>query len=68
MDSNKFIPSGYYYHDSWRPLNGTVMLQFNNSSAITECLKGKIVHMFGDSTARQWFEYLHAFVPGKNID
>ncbi|KAI4903054.1 hypothetical protein NFI96_033407, partial [Prochilodus magdalenae] len=63
MESNKFIPSGYYYQDSWRPLGGTVMLQFNDSSAITECLKGKIVHMFGDSTVRQWFEYLHAFVP-----
>ncbi|KAI4903057.1 hypothetical protein NFI96_033411 [Prochilodus magdalenae] len=63
MESNKFIPSGYYYHNSWRPLGGTVMLQFNDSSAITECLKGKIVHMFGDSTVRQWFEYLNAFVP-----
>uniref|UniRef100_A0A8B9R406 Neurexophilin and PC-esterase domain family, member 3 n=2 Tax=Astyanax mexicanus TaxID=7994 RepID=A0A8B9R406_ASTMX len=61
--SNKFAPAGYYYQDTWRPLSGVVMRQFNDSSAITQCLKGKIIYMFGDSTVRQWFEYLNAFVP-----
>lgn len=42
------------------------MHQFNNKSAITQCLKGKMIYMFGDSTVRQWFEYLTAFVPGKD--
>ncbi|XP_076857624.1 NXPE family member 3 [Brachyhypopomus gauderio] len=61
--SNTFTPAGYYYHDSWRPLTGLTKNQFNDSSAITQCLKGKIVYMFGDSTVRQWFEYFNAFVP-----
>ncbi|MCJ8732376.1 hypothetical protein PDJAM_G00210770 [Pangasius djambal] len=55
--------AGYYFHDTWRPLNGAVIQKFNDSSAITHCLKGKIVYMLGDSTVRQWFEYLTALVP-----
>uniref|UniRef100_A0A3B4FDF0 Neurexophilin and PC-esterase domain family, member 3 n=1 Tax=Pundamilia nyererei TaxID=303518 RepID=A0A3B4FDF0_9CICH len=56
-------PSGYYYQDVWRALGGTTVHQFNTSSAITRCLKGKLVHMYGDSTMRQWFEYLNAALP-----
>uniref|UniRef100_A0A8D2LT38 Neurexophilin and PC-esterase domain family member 3 n=1 Tax=Varanus komodoensis TaxID=61221 RepID=A0A8D2LT38_VARKO len=40
---------------------------FNKSSDITECLQGKLIHLFGDSTIRQWFEYLTAFVPGQHF-
>lgn len=39
--------------------------QFNDSSAVTQCLKDKVINMYGDSTARQWFEYLITFVPGE---
>ncbi|CAI5660870.1 unnamed protein product [Oreochromis niloticus] len=56
-------PSGYYYQGVWRALGGTTVHQFNTSSAITQCLKGKVVHMYGDSTMRQWFEYLNAALP-----
>ncbi|XP_071775808.1 NXPE family member 3 isoform X2 [Centroberyx gerrardi] len=59
----KLTPSGYYYEGSWRPLGGATMRQFNDSSAITQCLRGKVINMYGDSTVRQWFEYLNAFVP-----
>ncbi|KAM7380367.1 hypothetical protein PAMP_003669 [Pampus punctatissimus] len=59
----KLAPSGYYYKDSWRPLGGVTMRQFNESSAIIQCLKNKVIYMYGDSTIRQWFEYLVAFVP-----
>ncbi|XP_020504420.1 NXPE family member 3 [Labrus bergylta] len=62
-DPTKFAPSGFYYADSWRPLGGTSVRRFNDSSAITQCLKNKVVNMYGDSTARQWFEYLTEFVP-----
>lgn len=61
-----YTAAGYYYHDAWRPLNGAVMREFPDSAAITQCLRGKILYMFGDSTVRQWFEYLTAFVPGKS--
>ncbi|XP_051762261.1 NXPE family member 3 [Ctenopharyngodon idella] len=59
----KFTPSGYYYQGSWRPLSGVVMRQFNGSSVITQCLRGKMLYMYGDSTVRQWYEYLIAHVP-----
>ncbi|XP_029016258.1 NXPE family member 3-like [Betta splendens] len=55
-------PSGYYYQGVWRALGSTV-LQFNTSSAMSECLKEKVVHLYGDSTIRQWFEHLIAAMP-----
>ncbi|XP_065807404.1 NXPE family member 3-like isoform X1 [Labrus bergylta] len=61
--SGKSGLSGYYYQGVWRSLGGTKVHQFNNSSAISQCLKGKVVHMYGDSTVRQWFEYFDASLP-----
>uniref|UniRef100_H2M1L1 NXPE C-terminal domain-containing protein n=1 Tax=Oryzias latipes TaxID=8090 RepID=H2M1L1_ORYLA len=62
-------PSGYYYHGAWRPLDGTKVHQFNSSSAVSQCLRGKGLYLFGDSTIRQWFEYFLASFPGlKNFD
>ncbi|XP_068573132.1 NXPE family member 3-like isoform X2 [Cebidichthys violaceus] len=55
-------PSGYYYQGVWRALGGTTVREFNES-AISQCLKGKAVHMNGDSTVRQWFEFLNAALP-----
>lgn len=60
-------PSGYYFKDSWRPLGGTVVHDFNESAAITQCLRNKVINMYGDSTVRQWFEYLIASVPGERL-
>lgn len=40
------------------------MRHFNDPDNVTECLQRKMVYLFGDSTIRQWFEYLTAFVPG----
>lgn len=57
------FPSGYFYRNQWRPRKFK-MRQFNYPNNITECLKKKVVYLFGDSTIRQWFEYLTAFVPG----
>uniref|UniRef100_A0A3P8U4Z2 Neurexophilin and PC-esterase domain family member 3 n=1 Tax=Amphiprion percula TaxID=161767 RepID=A0A3P8U4Z2_AMPPE len=55
--------SGYYYKDEWQTLSGTKVQQFNTPSAITQCLKGKVVHLYGDSTIRQWFEYFNGALP-----
>ncbi|XP_037542118.1 NXPE family member 3, partial [Nematolebias whitei] len=59
----QFAPSGFYYEDSWRPLGGVLMRHFNESFAIAQCLRNKVINMYGDSTVRQWFEYLIAAVP-----
>ncbi|XP_027721682.1 NXPE family member 3 [Vombatus ursinus] len=56
------FPSGYYYKNQWRPRKFK-MHQFNEPDNITECLQGKMVYLFGDSTIRQWFDYLITFVP-----
>ncbi|KAM8908092.1 NXPE family member 3-like [Spinachia spinachia] len=61
--SGTSAPSGYYYQGVWRALVGNTLSQFE-SSAITQCLKGKVIHMYGDSTIRQWFEFLNAALPG----
>ncbi|KAM9334511.1 NXPE family member 3-like [Symphorus nematophorus] len=55
--------SGYYYEGVWRALDGTPVRQFHSSSAISQCLRGKVVHLYGDSTIRQWFEHLSATFP-----
>ncbi|XP_054620000.1 NXPE family member 3-like [Dunckerocampus dactyliophorus] len=65
-DAVNLMTSGYYYEDSWRPLGAVAMRQFS-SSAITQCLTNKEVHMYGDSTIRQWFEYLMNVLPGLKI-
>ncbi|CAJ0965425.1 unnamed protein product [Ranitomeya imitator] len=36
---------------------------FPTPSNVTSCLKGKVIYMLGDSTLRQWWEYLVNFVP-----
>ncbi|XP_044198791.1 NXPE family member 3-like [Thunnus albacares] len=56
-------PVGYYYQGAWRALSGTTVRQFNTPSVINQCLKGKVVHLYGDSTIRQWFEHLNTVLP-----
>ncbi|KAM4749207.1 NXPE family member 3-like [Rhinophrynus dorsalis] len=61
-------PSGYYYNDSWTSLMCSAQ-HFPKPSDASACLRGKDIHMFGDSTLRQWFEYLERFIPTlKRID
>ncbi|XP_035986600.1 NXPE family member 3 [Fundulus heteroclitus] len=54
--------TGYYYQGAWQALDGTAVQQFN-STAISQCLKGKTVYIYGDSTVRQWYEYLTKALP-----
>lgn len=61
--SVKSGPSGYYYQGVWQAIIGTSVQQFNTSSDISQCLKGKKVHLYGDSPIRQWFEHLNAALP-----
>ncbi|PWA14640.1 hypothetical protein CCH79_00014332 [Gambusia affinis] len=63
----KTNPAGYYYQGAWQALDGTTVRQFNNASARTQCLKGKVVHLYGDSTVRQFFEFLTENTPGRRV-
>ncbi|XP_077411354.1 NXPE family member 3-like isoform X1 [Vanacampus margaritifer] len=62
-DPVKLATSGYYYQDIWRPLGGVTERQVDGLS-ITQCLANKLVYLYGDSTMRQWFEYLVTVLPG----
>ncbi|XP_060689129.1 NXPE family member 3-like isoform X1 [Hemiscyllium ocellatum] len=59
-------PSGFYYQDKWMPTTCNIC-RFETPAKIEECLHRKIVYLFGDSTMRQWFEYLTQFVPDIKI-
>ncbi|XP_053319855.1 NXPE family member 3-like [Spea bombifrons] len=60
--------SGYYYNDNWASLTCQGQ-HFPHPSNASDCLRGKNIYMFGDSTLRQWFEYLERFIPSlKRID
>uniref|UniRef100_A0A8C5ZGU9 Neurexophilin and PC-esterase domain family member 3 n=1 Tax=Marmota marmota marmota TaxID=9994 RepID=A0A8C5ZGU9_MARMA len=61
-EGSETFPSGYYYKDQWKPRRFK-MRHFNDPDNITECLQRKMVYLFGDSTIRQWFDYLTTFVP-----
>ncbi|XP_077472779.1 NXPE family member 3 [Stigmatopora argus] len=62
----KLATSGYYYRGSWSPLDGLAMRHFDRPSAVTRCLTNKRINMYGDSTMRQWFEYLLTMLPEIN--
>ncbi|XP_059822180.1 NXPE family member 3-like [Hypanus sabinus] len=60
-------PTGFYFQDLWSSTSCNIR-HFKTPASILNCLRGKRVHMFGDSTMRQWFQFMIEFVPGlKNV-
>nr|DBA22280.1 TPA: hypothetical protein GDO54_013319 [Pyxicephalus adspersus] len=53
------FPSGYFLHDLWYSLPCNVS-SYEPLANITTCLNGRIIYLMGDSTLRQWIEYLPA--------
>uniref|UniRef100_A0A3B3QVY3 NXPE C-terminal domain-containing protein n=1 Tax=Paramormyrops kingsleyae TaxID=1676925 RepID=A0A3B3QVY3_9TELE len=52
------IPSGYYWRNQWSSFccqTGS----FFTSESINSCLKGKTLYFMGDSTMRQWIEFMN---------
>ncbi|KAL7849887.1 hypothetical protein SRHO_G00192360 [Serrasalmus rhombeus] len=56
------LPAGFYLHDNWMSLMCRTQ-SFHTANQIAACLKDKQVLMMGDSTLRQWYEYLLKTVP-----
>ncbi|KAJ0067152.1 hypothetical protein NL108_012845 [Boleophthalmus pectinirostris] len=56
-------PSGYYFNNQWRSLRAPAVRQFNNPSVITACLRGKQLHLLGDSTIRQYYVHMKTALP-----
>ncbi|XP_039522409.1 NXPE family member 3-like [Pimephales promelas] len=55
------VPAGFYLKDVWKSF--VCNTQPFSSPQMGNCLKNKIVYLMGDSTTRQWFEYLERNVP-----
>ncbi|XP_075715675.1 NXPE family member 3-like [Rhinoderma darwinii] len=61
-------PSGFYYGDRWTSF-ACLGRHFPQPVDALACLKGTDIYMVGDSTLRQWFEYLEQFISSlKRID
>ncbi|XP_052401339.1 NXPE family member 3-like [Carassius gibelio] len=61
------VPAGFYLYDVWKSFVCNTR-QFSPAQ-MANCLKNKTVYLMGDSTTRQWFEYLERNVPGiKRMD
>ncbi|XP_064203376.1 NXPE family member 4-like isoform X2 [Anguilla rostrata] len=54
---NSLFPGGYFYSNRWSS-SSCQAGPFLSEDAITRCLKGKTIYLLGDSTVRQWIEYL----------
>ncbi|XP_066578225.1 NXPE family member 3 [Amia ocellicauda] len=59
------VPAGFYFQDRWTSLVCSAR-SFSSAEQIVGCLKDKQLYMMGDSTLRQWFEYLQTTVPSKS--
>ncbi|CAO2635195.1 NXPE family member 4 [Lemmus lemmus] len=46
------IPSGHVWKNTWNPASCSLA-----SIKMKDCLRGKFIHLMGDSTIRQWMEY-----------
>ncbi|KAK3593272.1 hypothetical protein CHS0354_012366 [Potamilus streckersoni] len=61
---NQQSPTGYFYNSVWKPLH---CRGFSNLTKIQQCLKGKELVLFGDSTTRHWFETLESLLECKLV-
>ncbi|XP_066566036.1 NXPE family member 2 [Amia ocellicauda] len=59
------IPSGYFFQNKWFS-SYCHTEDFLSPDSITGCLRGKSLHIRGDSTSRQWIEYLVAKIKDLN--
>uniref|UniRef100_A0A8B9K816 NXPE C-terminal domain-containing protein n=2 Tax=Astyanax mexicanus TaxID=7994 RepID=A0A8B9K816_ASTMX len=55
-------PAGFYLQNKWTSLLCHAQ-SFRSANQIAACLKDKQMLMMGDSTLRQWYEYLLSQVP-----
>ncbi|KAK6299144.1 hypothetical protein J4Q44_G00306540 [Coregonus suidteri] len=56
------VPSGFYLQDRWTSMVCDSK-SFPSAKLISGCLKDKQILMMGDSTLRQWLEYLEKTLP-----
>ncbi|KAL2807297.1 NXPE family member 4 isoform 2 [Daubentonia madagascariensis] len=58
------IPSGHVWKNTWNPVSCSLA-----TVEMKECLRGKSIHLMGDSTIRQWMEYFKTSIKTlKSVD
>jgi len=57
------VPAGFYLNDVWTSF--VCRTRHFTTQTTTECLKDKHIHMMGDSTTRQWFEFFVTAIPSE---
>ncbi|KAI1901795.1 hypothetical protein AGOR_G00038070 [Albula goreensis] len=57
------FPSGHFFSNKWTS-SFCQIAPFLAENDISRCLKGKTVYIMGDSTSRQWIEYLESHLTG----
>ncbi|KAJ8027372.1 NXPE family member 3 [Holothuria leucospilota] len=58
--------NGYFYDTEWFPFDCKIK-KFTANDTL-QCLKGKTIHFFGDSTSRQLYSFLKAQLNCKDIE
>lgn len=58
--------SGFYHSDDVRHSLSCCTRSFSTINSILGCLAGHVVHMMGDSTLGQWWQYLCNTVPSEH--
>ncbi|KAL4631134.1 NXPE family member 3-like [Arapaima gigas] len=59
------VPSGFFFQDRWS--SKVCSMQAFPKDEMLRCLRDKEVHMMGDSTLRQWFEYIGRTLPALEL-
>ncbi|XP_033107713.1 NXPE family member 3-like [Anneissia japonica] len=57
------LASGFYFNDSWHSNDCRLQNIDVQSISTSKCLTNKQFYFYGDSTVRQWFEYLVQYLP-----
>lgn len=55
------MPSGHVWKNTWNPTSCSLA-----PIKVKDCLRGKFVHLLGDSTIRQWIEYFKSSIDSRS--
>ncbi|XP_031762014.1 NXPE family member 1 isoform X2 [Xenopus tropicalis] len=57
------FPGGYFFNNVWHPVFCNLST-YEPHSLVDKCLSDKLIYLMGDSTIRQWIEYLPSIMKG----
>ncbi|XP_071959877.1 NXPE family member 3-like [Antedon mediterranea] len=58
------MTSGFYYRDVWH--SNVCNARYLSTAAVQSCLRNKRLYFYGDSTLRQWYNFLLEYLPTLN--